>query len=109
MVVPMRIAPAWALGVATMLTVGCQNYERGIQLICEAPLHCSECNTLPPAERITALGEYADKHLRNEDAKKAMATVRQTEPAKRAEALRALAELAGVPACPLADVMAAVP
>ena len=94
------------LGAGLALSLGCQSYESAIQLICEAPEQCTACKDLPPEQRMTALGKHIDEQLRNGDGEKAWKTVRESDPRKREEALRALAELAGVARCPMADELA---
>ncbi len=96
------------MGLALVVGLGCQSYESGIQLICEAPKHCAPCKEQEGAQRVKSLQQYIDEHLRNEDAKEALLSLKDAPYNEQGKQLRRMATEAGVAGCGMADVMDSV-
>lgn len=94
-------------GAVALLSIGCQSYESGIQLICESPKHCGPCDKLKGEARVRALQDYASEHVRNEDAKRVLRSLEDAPADERGKQLREIATKASVAACPMAEVMTA--
>ncbi|MEM6993275.1 MAG: hypothetical protein AAF721_22370 [Myxococcota bacterium] len=84
---------------------GCQSYESGMQLICEAPKHCEPCKSQEGSAQLQALQKYIDTHLRNEDAKQALLSLKDAPVNEQGKQLRRMATEAGIAGCAMADVM----
>ena len=95
-------------GMLVTVTLGlsaCQSYDTGMQLICEAPKHCKPCEAEQGEAKLRALDQYIEKHLRNEDAKQALLSLKDAPHNEQGKQLRRMAEDAGLSGCPMADVM----
>ena len=49
---------------------GCQSYETGVEVICQAPKRCTECMEAPPDRQSAKLAQHIEKLLRNGEARK---------------------------------------
>lgn len=83
----------------------CQSYDNGMQLICDAPKHCKECEGKQGEDKLRALDGYIEQHLRNEDAKQALLSLKDAPHHEQGKQLRRMATEAGLSSCPMADVM----
>lgn len=83
----------------------CQSYDNGMQLICDAPKHCKECEAEQGEDKLRALDGYIEQHLRNEDAKQALLSLKDAPHHEQGKQLRRMATEAGLSSCPMADVM----
>lgn len=104
---PRRLQRAFPLAAATAIALGmlagCQSYETGIEVICQAPVRCVECREAPPELRSMKYAEHMERLVRNGKAQDFLGSVATMEPKARIEALRAEAKAANLSECPLAD------
>jgi len=98
------------LGMGMVLvSMGCQSYEEGVSVICNAPESCEECSHAPPTERQSQLASYIDSHLSNEDAQDLFHSLASMPPDARAQALREAANATRNRDCRMAEMLAAAP
>lgn len=86
-----------------LLFVGCQSYETGVEVICQAPRRCTECMKAPPDQQTRKLAQHIEKLLRNGEAKKLMDQMAGAPADKKVKLLREAAERAQLTGCPFAD------
>jgi len=94
---------AWALVVLPLLLGACQSYEKGIEVICQAPNTCQECANADPSMRMPMLAHAIEEGLSNGKATDLFAALAALTPEQRAATLAAEAKAAGLAGCPLAD------
>ncbi len=86
-----------------LVFVGCQSYETGVEVICQAPKRCAECMEAPPDQQTRKLAQHIEKLLRNGEAKKLMDQMAGAPAEEKVKLLREAAERAQLTGCPFAD------
>lgn len=86
-----------------VVLAGCQSYETGIEVICQANVRCVECQEAPPELRSMKYAEYMERLVRNGEAKTFLESIANMDPQARVDALRREAKSAQLSECPLAD------
>jgi hypothetical protein len=90
--------------VSSLLSLtACQSHHAAIELICNAPTQCAECNVADPSARAMHLAEYISNHLTNSEAVAMVSSMANMEPSSRAQVLRSEAAREGIASCPMAD------
>lgn len=97
---PLRCVPCL---LAMSLLVGCQSYETGVEVICQAPKRCSSCDGAPEEQKIMLMAQHADGQLRNAEARKLLDSLGSLSNEDKVKALREAAERAELTECPFAD------
>ncbi len=97
---PLRSAP---LLLGLLVFVGCQSFETGVEVICQAPKRCSECMEAPPDQQTRKLAQHIEGLLRNGEAKKLMNAMAGAPVESKVKLLREAAERAKLTSCPFAD------
>lgn len=96
-----RIVPALLLLVAA-----CQDFETGVQTLCNAPRDCPECKDVDPATRDKAIAEHIERSVRNDRATVLFESLADAGPEQRQKLLTEAAAEAGLSRCILAEVYA---
>lgn len=99
MVPSMRALASFAL----VLLVGCQDYETGVQTLCNAPRDCVGCVEAAPDQRSRVMAEHITRSVRNGEVVEMFDAMANMPAEKRAPMLRKAAEKAGLSRCMLAE------
>ncbi len=99
MVPPMRSLASFAL----VLLVGCQDYETGVQTLCNAPRDCVGCVDAAPDQRSRVMAEHITRSVRNGEVVEMFEAMANMPLDERAPLLRKAAEKAGLSRCILAE------
>ena len=95
-----------ALALPLGFTLACgalQSYAGGLQVICDAPLTCTECMEADAEVRQTFLARHIEEQLWNGSAQNAFEALAYADPETRVAILRQEAAQNGLESCPLAD------
>ncbi len=95
------LAPALLL-----LLAACQDFETGVQTLCNAPRDCPECKDADPATRERAIAEHIGRSVRNDRARALFESLAGVDPQQRQTLLTEAAAKAGLSRCILAEFYA---
>ncbi len=103
-----RVPPMFRLtpAVLLLLVVGCQDYETGVQTVCNAPRDCAQCKDADAQTRDLAMKEHLERSVRNDRAKALIASLTTVDEAERPALLTEAATEAGLSRCILAEFYA---
>ena len=93
-----------------LLSLACgpfQTYGQAMQIICDAPMECTECNKADPAERVSMLAQYISERVYNREAIRVFSALAMAGPEDKARLLRSAAAEGGVTDCRFAEVFGA--
>lgn len=100
--------PSLVLLLSTLLlALACgpfQTYGQAMQLVCDAPIDCIECNVAAPDQRAQLLAAYISERLWNRDAIDVFSALAMVSPEDKGIILRHAAAEGGVTSCPFADL-----
>jgi hypothetical protein len=87
--------------------LGCQSYQDGLAAICNSPQTCGEpCATAPPEMKLMMNAKHIDDVVSNGEAEAFFESLAAAAPEQKVIMLKQEAEKAGLPGCPLADMIA---
>ncbi len=103
-----HVLPFVTVTLLTVPLVSCQSYEKGVEIICNAPNTCgAECENAAPDMRAVKLADYIDGQLSNGEARAMFDNLAAAAPADKKVILDDEAKKAGLANCPLADLVGA--
>lgn len=89
--------------VVALSSAGCQSEKAAMELVCNAPNDCAECEQGDPAMRAVRLAQHIDRKLSNAKVRKLFRSLANVDPAHKVRMLKARAQALGLSSCPLAD------
>ncbi len=92
------------VAAAGLLLLGCQSYDTGLAIICDAPAANPECMGADDSSRGSCLMRAIEPQLEDAEAREFFESLANLDERDRARALRAAAHEAGQAGCPMADV-----
>ncbi len=99
------------LGFVALLSLalfGCQSKTAGLNVLCQAPLTCTECANADPSMRATLLARHIEDNLSNSEVKNMFEALANADPASRVELVQVELDAAGITECPMLDMWAPV-
>ena len=77
-------------------SLGCQSQKTAMEVSCNAPTECTECQTAAPDIRAVLMAKHVEKQLWNRQAIKLMESLAMISPKERSQTLLAEAKKAGL-------------
>jgi hypothetical protein len=96
----------FVLALVALALVACQSHATAMEIVCNAPIACDDCNAADPAMRAANIARYLSDHVTNAEAVQMFSALATMEPEDRMRIVRAEAAREGITSCPLADDIA---
>ncbi len=89
-------------------SVGCQSKTAGLNVLCQAPLTCTECANAEPSMRQMLLARHIEDNLSNGEVEQMFEALANADPASRVELVQAELDAAGITDCPMLEMWAPI-
>ena len=87
-----------------VLLTGCQSKLSAVKIVCNAPLHCTQCvQAETPEDRQRLLGEYITKKVRNPEVKQVLDSISAINSPLPKETFSDYVKSFEITSCPLID------
>lgn len=87
------------------LGAGCQSKKAALEVVCQAPVACAECQSADPSMRAVLMAQHIEANLSNGEVKTMFEALANASPEGRAEIMRAELDAEGITECPMLDTM----
>ena len=84
---------------------GCQSKKAALEVVCQAPVACTECQSADPSMRAVLMAQHIEANLSNGEVKTMFEALANASAEGRAEILRAELDAEGITECPMLDTM----
>ncbi len=95
------------VALLALASAGCQSKAAGLNVLCQAPLTCTECANADPSMRQMLLARHIEDNLSNGEVTQFEALA-NADPAARVDIVQAELDAAGITDCPMLEMWAPI-